>query len=242
MDKRELGPVFRERLQTLFAASGATRAAFAKSIGVDRSALTQLLSGPVDPPSPRRHAAQHLRALFRQPRLAARPLAGRDARGGDQAGAGDRRGRRCQQRHAARALAQGGDRLQDPLRAGAGSGPAAHARRHRLRIFRPRRAEPLMAAAQRRVPPRLQPPPGDRHGGLHAAPAAGAAGGGQGPLARPRSRGAPGAARLHGRPGRRALSELSAVPLRPAADLSRSPTRCSARSARRSSSAKCTWC
>ena len=45
MDKRELGPVFRERLETLFAATGATRAAFAKSIGVDRSALTQLLSG-----------------------------------------------------------------------------------------------------------------------------------------------------------------------------------------------------
>ena len=46
MDKRELGPVFRERLQdVLHAGPGATRAAFAKSIGVDRSALTQLLSG-----------------------------------------------------------------------------------------------------------------------------------------------------------------------------------------------------
>lgn len=43
MDKRELGPVFRERLQIMIARSGATRAAFAKSIGLDRSALTQLL-------------------------------------------------------------------------------------------------------------------------------------------------------------------------------------------------------
>ena len=45
MDKRELGPVFRERLQLLIQRSGATRAAFAESVGVDRSALTQLLAG-----------------------------------------------------------------------------------------------------------------------------------------------------------------------------------------------------
>jgi transcriptional regulator with XRE-family HTH domain len=45
MDKRELGPVFRERLQILIGRAGVTRAAFAKSIGIDRSALTQLLSG-----------------------------------------------------------------------------------------------------------------------------------------------------------------------------------------------------
>lgn len=44
MDKRELGPVFRERLQVLIGRAGVTRAAFAKSIGIDRSALTQLLS------------------------------------------------------------------------------------------------------------------------------------------------------------------------------------------------------
>jgi transcriptional regulator with XRE-family HTH domain len=45
MDKRDLGPVFRERLQILIQRSGSTRAAFAQSIGVDRSALTQLLAG-----------------------------------------------------------------------------------------------------------------------------------------------------------------------------------------------------
>jgi transcriptional regulator with XRE-family HTH domain len=44
MDNRELGPVFLERLQILIDRAGITRAAFAKSIGIDRSALTQLLS------------------------------------------------------------------------------------------------------------------------------------------------------------------------------------------------------
>ncbi len=45
MDKRELVPVFRERLQALIRRAGLSRAAFAEEIGVDRSALTQLLSG-----------------------------------------------------------------------------------------------------------------------------------------------------------------------------------------------------
>jgi transcriptional regulator with XRE-family HTH domain len=45
MDKRELGPVFRERLADVLRRSGETRAAFAKTIDIDRSALTQLLSG-----------------------------------------------------------------------------------------------------------------------------------------------------------------------------------------------------
>lgn len=46
MDKRELGPLFRERLQALLLRTGESRANFAKSVGLDRSALTQLLSGP----------------------------------------------------------------------------------------------------------------------------------------------------------------------------------------------------
>lgn len=44
-DKRDLGPIFRGRLQDLVLRSGGTRSAFAQSIGIDRSALTQLLSG-----------------------------------------------------------------------------------------------------------------------------------------------------------------------------------------------------
>jgi transcriptional regulator with XRE-family HTH domain len=45
MDKRALGPVFRDRLDKLIRRKGTTRASFAQAIGVDRSALTQLLSG-----------------------------------------------------------------------------------------------------------------------------------------------------------------------------------------------------
>ena len=45
MDKRDLGPVFRDRLALLLGRTGESRAAFAQSVGLDRSALTQLLSG-----------------------------------------------------------------------------------------------------------------------------------------------------------------------------------------------------
>ena len=45
MDKRELVPIFRERLQVLMQRARLSRAAFAEAIGIDRSALTQLLSG-----------------------------------------------------------------------------------------------------------------------------------------------------------------------------------------------------
>jgi transcriptional regulator with XRE-family HTH domain len=45
LDKRELGPLFRGRLQGLIQRSGTTRSSFAESVGIDRSALTQLLSG-----------------------------------------------------------------------------------------------------------------------------------------------------------------------------------------------------
>ena len=45
MDQRDLGPIFRERLQILLDRTRETRAAFAASVGIDRSALTQLLSG-----------------------------------------------------------------------------------------------------------------------------------------------------------------------------------------------------
>jgi transcriptional regulator with XRE-family HTH domain len=44
MDSRALGPIFRQRLQSILSRSGETRAAFADAIGVDRSALTQLLA------------------------------------------------------------------------------------------------------------------------------------------------------------------------------------------------------
>ncbi len=44
MDKRDLADVFRQRLAALFARSGFSQAGFAQSIGIDRSALSVLLS------------------------------------------------------------------------------------------------------------------------------------------------------------------------------------------------------
>ena len=45
MDKRDLSGQFRERLKALVQRSGANQSAFAASVGIDRSALSQLLSG-----------------------------------------------------------------------------------------------------------------------------------------------------------------------------------------------------
>jgi transcriptional regulator with XRE-family HTH domain len=45
MDKRDLSELFRTRLQTLLDRSEGNQAAFAASVGIDRSALSQLLSG-----------------------------------------------------------------------------------------------------------------------------------------------------------------------------------------------------
>lgn len=45
MDKRDLSGVFRERLKTLVQRAGINQSAFAASVGIDRSALSQLLSG-----------------------------------------------------------------------------------------------------------------------------------------------------------------------------------------------------
>ena len=45
MDKRDLSDLFRERLKTILQRSGDNQSAFAAGIGIDRSALSQLLSG-----------------------------------------------------------------------------------------------------------------------------------------------------------------------------------------------------
>lgn len=45
MDKRDLSGTFRDRLRLLLARTGLSQAAFATSVGIDRSALSQLLSG-----------------------------------------------------------------------------------------------------------------------------------------------------------------------------------------------------
>jgi transcriptional regulator with XRE-family HTH domain len=45
MDKRDLSSVFRDRLRLLLSRSGMNQSAFAADVGIDRSALSQLLSG-----------------------------------------------------------------------------------------------------------------------------------------------------------------------------------------------------
>jgi transcriptional regulator with XRE-family HTH domain len=45
MDKRDLSAVFRQRLDLLLRRSGLSRAAFAAGVGIDRSALSQLMAG-----------------------------------------------------------------------------------------------------------------------------------------------------------------------------------------------------
>lgn len=45
LDKRDLSDLFRERLKVLLARSGQNQSAFAAKVGIDRSALSQLLSG-----------------------------------------------------------------------------------------------------------------------------------------------------------------------------------------------------
>lgn len=45
MDKRELGSVFRDRLEVVLSAFHGSNAKFAESVGLDRSALSQLISG-----------------------------------------------------------------------------------------------------------------------------------------------------------------------------------------------------
>jgi transcriptional regulator with XRE-family HTH domain len=45
MDKRDLSHLFRERLKLMLTRSGQNQSAFAASVGIDRSAMSQLLSG-----------------------------------------------------------------------------------------------------------------------------------------------------------------------------------------------------
>ncbi|TKT80038.1 helix-turn-helix transcriptional regulator [Aquamicrobium sp. LC103] len=45
MDKRDLSEIFKRRLATLIDRSGTSQSAFATAVGIDRSALSQLLSG-----------------------------------------------------------------------------------------------------------------------------------------------------------------------------------------------------
>jgi len=45
MDKRDLSTLFRDRLRLILVRSGLNQSAFAAAVGIDRSALSQLLAG-----------------------------------------------------------------------------------------------------------------------------------------------------------------------------------------------------
>ncbi|WP_421854432.1 helix-turn-helix domain-containing protein [Oricola sp.] len=47
VDKRDMARLLRERIESLLTRSGLTRSAFAAQVGIDRSALSQLLSGEI---------------------------------------------------------------------------------------------------------------------------------------------------------------------------------------------------
>jgi len=72
MRKRESSALFRTRLAQLLAQSGLTQSAFASALGIDRSALSQLLGGP-DPRLPR---AETLLAIATQFQVSADWLLG----------------------------------------------------------------------------------------------------------------------------------------------------------------------
>lgn len=63
MRKRESSALFRTRLMQLLTQSGLTQARFASAIGIDRSALSQLMTGP-DPRLPRAETLLSIAAQF----------------------------------------------------------------------------------------------------------------------------------------------------------------------------------
>lgn len=63
MNKREASALFRARLAQVLAQSGKTQSAFAAAIAIDRSALSQLLTGP-DPRLPRAETLLAIAAQF----------------------------------------------------------------------------------------------------------------------------------------------------------------------------------
>ena len=172
MDKRDLSSLFRERLKMLLQRSDLNQSAFAAAVGIDRSALSQLLSGA----STRLPRAETLLNIAAEHKVSLDWLLGLSQ---DEGLTGEIRasleieeGARRLRPHAAGALARRGGGHQDPLRAGRHSRSAAHRRADRLR-GRHHQPQPRSAGRRDAVPHRLQPPAGDRHGGLHAAPHAG---------------------------------------------------------------------
>ena len=172
VDKRDLSSLFRERLKMLVRRSDLNQSGFAAAVGIDRSALSQLLSGATT----RLPRAETLLNIASENKVSLDWLLGLsqdegpDRRNPRQLR--DRGGERRLRPHPAGALARGGGGHEDPLRAGRHSRPAAHRRADRIR-GRHHQQEPRVAGRRDALPHRLFAPARDRHGGLHAAPHAG---------------------------------------------------------------------
>ena len=133
VDKRDLSSLFRERLKMLLQRSDLNQSDFAAAVGIDRSALSQLLSGATT----RLPRAETLLNIAAENKVSLDWLLGLSQ---DEGLTGEIRdsleieeGKRRLRPHAAGALARRGGGHEDPLRAGRHSRPAAHRRADRLR-------------------------------------------------------------------------------------------------------------
>ena len=154
VDKRDLSSLFRERLKMLVRRSDLNQSAFAAAVGIDRSALSQLLSGA----STRLPRAETLLNIASEHKVSLDWLLGLSQ---DEGLTGEIRasfeieeGERRLRPHAAGALARRGGGHEDPLRAGRHSRPAAHRRADRLRS-RHHQHEPRGAGRRDALPHRL---------------------------------------------------------------------------------------
>ncbi len=143
MDKRALSNLFRIRLTELVSRSGLSHSAFAAEIGIDRSALSQLLSSD----------SARLPRVETLLNIAERHSVSLDWR--------------RLHRHPPDEMACRGRRLQDTLRAGPYSRPAPHATDHRIRGEI--RASKRQGASKRNgIQARLQSSTRHGHGSVYA--------------------------------------------------------------------------
>jgi len=154
MDKRQLAEVFRARLQTVFDRSRLSQSGFAEAIGIDRSALSLLLSGR----TVRLPRVETLLAIAERNAVTIDWLLGVAQDEGVtgtmlSSGSIETTGEDGQEhrRQPAHALACRSSGRQDPLCARAHSRSAAHHRRDRLGS-RCRPPEPARASGGRSVP------------------------------------------------------------------------------------------
>ena len=238
MDKRDLSSVFRERLKMVVRRSDLNQSAFAAAVGIDRSALSQLLSGATT----RLPRAETLLKIAAENKVSLDWLLGLSQ---DEGLTGEIRASfELEEASAASTrpcwpAGMAKPRARKSVTCRPASRPAAHRSADRLRG----RTSPTRAAipgGRDAIPDRLFAPARDRHGGLHAA----AYDGDFCPRARRVGDFPRGAARTVAH-----MARCSTISTRPSASILYDgrmrysvPYTISALSARRSMSGTCTWC